>query len=191
VLQVKKSFVPDYYAVIKNPRDLGTIKKNLIRKKYETPQEFYEVRVPAGGCAAALPSLACVTLKWRVCRPRVTQAAAPVRMLPGRHMSACQLKAVQTVVPAAQDMHLFFSNIYTYNGTNSNFGKLGSRVEGLFEVSTTRACCPATRRCCGNTRLPSAVLSLGCVHSRRSTGCRCLPPAAAWRVLMLWRVMTL
>ena len=34
-----------------------------------------------------------------------------------------------------QDMHLFFSNIYTYNGTNSNFGKLGSRVEGLFEVS--------------------------------------------------------
>jgi hypothetical protein len=31
-------------------------------------------------------------------------------------------------------MHLFFSNIYTYNGTNSNFGKLGSRVEGLFEV---------------------------------------------------------
>ncbi len=39
-------------------------------------------------------------------------------------------------MPAAQDMHLFFSNIYTYNGTNSNFGKLGSRVEGLFEVST-------------------------------------------------------
>ena len=36
--------MPDYYDVIKNPRDLGTIKKNLIRKKYETPQEFYEVR---------------------------------------------------------------------------------------------------------------------------------------------------
>ena len=35
--------MPDYYDVIKNPRDLGTIKKNLIRKKYETPQEFYEV----------------------------------------------------------------------------------------------------------------------------------------------------
>jgi hypothetical protein len=43
ILQVKKSFVPDYYDVIKNPRDLGTVKKNLIRKKYETPQEFYEV----------------------------------------------------------------------------------------------------------------------------------------------------
>ena len=35
--------MPDYYDVIKNPRDLGTIKKNLIRKKYESPQEFYEV----------------------------------------------------------------------------------------------------------------------------------------------------
>lgn len=28
---------------------------------------------------------------------------------------------------------MFFGNIYTYNGTASNFGKLGSRVEALFE----------------------------------------------------------
>ena len=44
-------------------------------------------------------------------------------------------------------MHLFFGNIYTYNGTNSNFGKLGSRVEGLFEVSTSLAAAqpPITR----------------------------------------------
>lgn len=45
-----------------------------------------------------------------------------------------QQDAEEAALPV-QDMHLFFSNIYTYNGTNSNFGKLGSRVEGLFEVS--------------------------------------------------------
>ena len=45
--------MPDYYDVIKNPRDLGTIKKNLIRKKYETPQEFYEVRPHLRHSAAA------------------------------------------------------------------------------------------------------------------------------------------
>ena len=47
--------------------------------------------------------------------------------------TSCPHKLTNDVSPP-QDMHLFFSNIYTYNGTNSNFGKLGSRVEGLFEV---------------------------------------------------------
>lgn len=69
----KTSVVPDYYRVIKEPRDLGTIKKKLQRKQVDSPQQFYD------------------------------------------------------------DMHLFFSNIYTYNGIGSNFGKLGSRVEALFE----------------------------------------------------------
>lgn len=30
-------------------------------------------------------------------------------------------------------MHIFFGNIYTYNGAGSAFGKLGSRVEAVFE----------------------------------------------------------
>ena len=30
-------------------------------------------------------------------------------------------------------MHIFFNNIYTYNGAGSAFGKLGSRVEAVFE----------------------------------------------------------
>lgn len=70
---VKTSVVPDYYKVIKEPRDLGTIKKKLQRKQYDNPQQYYD------------------------------------------------------------DMHLFFSNIYTYNGIGSAFGKMGSRVEALFE----------------------------------------------------------
>lgn len=70
---VKTSVVPDYYRVIKQPRDLGSIKRKLQRKQFDSPQQFYD------------------------------------------------------------DMHLFFSNIYTYNGAASNFGKLGSRVEALFE----------------------------------------------------------
>ena len=89
------------------------------------------------------------SLGWRACHLHLAPDAAPVRMLHVRHLSACRSMAVQTVVPAAQDMHLFFSNIYTYNGTNSNFGKLGSRVEGLFEVSTKRTLLQATHRCRG------------------------------------------
>ena len=30
-------------------------------------------------------------------------------------------------------MHLFFSNIYTYNGAGSAFGKMGARIEAIFE----------------------------------------------------------
>ena len=41
---VKTSVVPDYYKVIKEPRDLGTIKKQLQRKQYDHPQQFYDVR---------------------------------------------------------------------------------------------------------------------------------------------------
>lgn len=40
---VKTSVVPDYYTVIKEPRDLGTIKKQLQRKQYDHPQQFYDV----------------------------------------------------------------------------------------------------------------------------------------------------
>ena len=43
---VKTSVVPDYYKVIKEPRDLGTIKKQLQRKQYDHPQQFYDVRPP-------------------------------------------------------------------------------------------------------------------------------------------------
>ena len=44
---VKVSVVPDYYNVIKEPRDMGTIKKKLQRKQYDSPQQFYDVRAPA------------------------------------------------------------------------------------------------------------------------------------------------
>jgi len=34
---------PDYFAVIKNPMDLGTIQKKLEDGEYECPREFAEV----------------------------------------------------------------------------------------------------------------------------------------------------
>ena len=40
---VKTAVVPDYYKVIKQPRDLGSIKKKLQRKQFESPQQFKEV----------------------------------------------------------------------------------------------------------------------------------------------------
>ena len=126
VLQVKKSFVPDYYDVIKNPRDLGTIKKNLIRKKYETPQEFYEVLAPA----------ALLYMTHVVHYQVISLATSHMLVIADANATRVELcwRAIDKCRSPAQDMHLFFSNIYTYNGTNSNFGKLGSRVEGLFEV---------------------------------------------------------
>ena len=41
---VKTAVVPDYYKVIKQPRDLGSIKKKLQRKQFESPQQFKDVR---------------------------------------------------------------------------------------------------------------------------------------------------
>ncbi len=42
---VDKRIVPDYYTIIKNPMDLGTISTKLRRRQYRSPQEFHDVRV--------------------------------------------------------------------------------------------------------------------------------------------------
>ena len=133
--------MPDYYDVIKNPRDLGTIKKNLIRKKYETPQEFYEVRHIQSWSSFQRSGL--MLLARLIMLPYEPNCHCIASMVP-LCCGAIALLALprQRTSPVAQDMHLFFGNIYTYNGTNSNFGKLGSRVEGLFEVSTSVRCRP-------------------------------------------------
>ena len=44
---VERQMVPDYYNVIKQPMDLGTIDKKLARKDY-TPIEFHNVRSRLG-----------------------------------------------------------------------------------------------------------------------------------------------
>lgn len=38
--------VPDYYAVVKKPMDLGTLKQTLQNGHYRIPQEFAEVTKP-------------------------------------------------------------------------------------------------------------------------------------------------
>ena len=40
---VDSKLVPDYYTVIKDPMDLGTIRQNLLSGAYSTPAEFQEV----------------------------------------------------------------------------------------------------------------------------------------------------
>lgn len=40
---VNKIEVPDYYNIITNPMDLGTIRKKLIGNKYESPKDFADV----------------------------------------------------------------------------------------------------------------------------------------------------
>lgn len=36
---------PDYYSIIHNPMDLGTIQDRLETRQYTSPQQFFEVRV--------------------------------------------------------------------------------------------------------------------------------------------------
>ncbi len=40
---VDGSLVTDYYSIIKDPMDLGTIRQNLLNGAYSTPVEFQEV----------------------------------------------------------------------------------------------------------------------------------------------------
>lgn len=48
--------IPDYYTFVKNPMDLGTIKDNLSKKKYQSPLEFREhVRLVWNNCAKYNP----------------------------------------------------------------------------------------------------------------------------------------
>ena len=43
--RVDGNLVPDYYAVVKKPMDLGTLKSRLQNGEYHTPQDFAEVRI--------------------------------------------------------------------------------------------------------------------------------------------------
>ena len=53
---VDAKLVPDYYAVIKRPMDLATLKAKLHRGDYSTPQQFAEVcLVLTASCCLACP----------------------------------------------------------------------------------------------------------------------------------------
>ena len=47
---VEVKYAPDYYHVIKNPMDLGTIQQRLKQKKYASPMDFLEVSLQAASC---------------------------------------------------------------------------------------------------------------------------------------------
>ena len=105
---VDPKIAPDYYTVVKNPIDLGTIKRRLERRTYPSPQDFCEV----GAC-------------WLSVRSGGMSAAA-------RTAVSCRPDLLR-VPCAGQDLRRVWTNCHIYNKRDSYVGKVGARASALFE----------------------------------------------------------
>ena len=100
---VNPTLVPDYYSIISQPMDLGTVQKRLKADHYSNPKEFCEV--------------------WFLLPGRRSARIVPA-------VSQCQGSETG---PSMQDVRLVWANCVKYNGVNSVVGKIGTKGRTTFE----------------------------------------------------------
>jgi Bromodomain len=185
-VQPTETFVPDYYKIVSQPMDLGTVRDKLRNGLYHEASDFEKARAHR---PIPVPRLA-ADLRLRVrgkCLPYML-ASRPVLMLlcaPARRRKSCGGARARTRQPARrwsestakystnthrmQELDLIWANAILYNGANHNVGKAAARLRKRAALELDKA------GLTGAGALPVVVLCYrsafsACLSARRARG---------------------